>query len=194
MPVYVCASGATPLVAILIYKGVSPGAALAFLLTGPATNVTTFGILTQLHGRRIALAFGAGIACLAVLAGHVVNAWGPALPGTPLHHAHSSSTGLQEISLAALALMVASSLLRRGSARGSSVSCSLPEEGTSIPETPGTPLPPTEATVAPTRTRRLPRRAATAVPTRMQATPRLPSRNRSVAPTGTSFPPSLSPR
>ena len=114
MPVYVCASGATPLVAILIYKGVSPGAALAFLLTGPATNVTTFGILTQLHGRRIALAFGAGIACLAVLAGHVVNAWGPALPGTPLHHAHSSSTGLQEISLAALALMVASSLLRRG--------------------------------------------------------------------------------
>ena len=114
MPVYVCAAGATPLVAILIYKGVSPGAALAFLLTGPATNVTTFGILTQLHGRRIALAFGAGIACLAVLAGHAVNAFGPALPGTPLHHAHDSSTGLQEISLAVLALIVAASLLRRG--------------------------------------------------------------------------------
>ena len=114
MPVYVCATGATPLVAILIYKGVSPGAALAFLLTGPATNVTTFGILTQLHGRRIALAFGAGIACLAVLAGHAVNALGPTLPGTPLHHAHASSTGLQEISLAVLALIVAASLLRRG--------------------------------------------------------------------------------
>ena len=114
MPVYVCATGATPLVAILIYKGVSPGAALAFLLTGPATNVTTFGILTQLHGRRIALAFGAGIACLAVLAGHAVNAFGPALPGTSLHHAHDSSTGLQEVSLAVLALIVAASLLRRG--------------------------------------------------------------------------------
>lgn len=114
MPVYVCATGATPLVAILIYKGVSPGAALAFLLTGPATNVTTFGILTQLHGRRIALAFGAGIACLAVVAGHAVNAFGPALPGTPLHHAHDSSTGLQEVSLAVLALIVAASLLRRG--------------------------------------------------------------------------------
>ena len=114
MPVYVCAAGATPLVAILVFKGVSPGAALAFLLTGPATNVTTFGILTQLHGRRIALAFGAGIACLAVLAGHAVNAFGPALPGTPLHHAHDSSTGLQEVSLAALGLIVAASLLRRG--------------------------------------------------------------------------------
>ena len=114
MPVYVCASGATPLVAILVYKGVSPGAALAFLLTGPATNVTTFGILSQLHGRRIALAFGAGIACLAVLSGHAVNALEPALPGAPLHHGHSASTGLQEISLAALALVVAWSLLRRG--------------------------------------------------------------------------------
>ena len=114
MPVYVCASGATPLVAILVYKGVSPGAALAFLLTGPATNVTTFGILSQLHGRRTALAFGAGIACLAVLAGHAVNALGPELPGTPLHRGHSASTGLQEISLAALALVAAWSLLRRG--------------------------------------------------------------------------------
>src|SRR5204862_656387 len=37
MPMYVCASGATPLVAVLIHKGISPGAALAFLLTGPAT-------------------------------------------------------------------------------------------------------------------------------------------------------------
>ena len=41
MPAYVCASGATPLVAVLIYKGASPGAVLAFLLTGPATNITT---------------------------------------------------------------------------------------------------------------------------------------------------------
>ena len=58
MPSYVCASGATPLVAILIAGGVSPGAGLAFLLTGPATNVTTFGVLSRLHGRRLALAFG----------------------------------------------------------------------------------------------------------------------------------------
>ncbi|MDA0337696.1 MAG: permease, partial [bacterium] len=49
MPIYVCASGATPLVAVLIHNGVSPGAALAFLLTGPATNLTTLGVLTRLH-------------------------------------------------------------------------------------------------------------------------------------------------
>jgi hypothetical protein len=66
LPVYVCATGATPLVAVLIAKGLSPGAALAFLLTGPATNATTFGVLEQLHGRKVALAF-AGVMITAVL-------------------------------------------------------------------------------------------------------------------------------
>ena len=35
LPIYVCASGATPLVAVFLAHGVSPGAAMAFLLTGP---------------------------------------------------------------------------------------------------------------------------------------------------------------
>ena len=47
IPVYVCASGSTPLAAIAIHKGISPGAAIAFLIAGPATNVTTFGILVN---------------------------------------------------------------------------------------------------------------------------------------------------
>jgi uncharacterized protein len=73
MPIYVCASGATPLVAVLIHNGVSPGAALAFLLTGPATNMTTLGVLTRLHGRRTALMFSAAVVVVALLLGRVVN-------------------------------------------------------------------------------------------------------------------------
>ena len=57
MPLYVCASGSTPLVAVLLAKGVSPGAAIAFLLTGPATNLTTFGALRRMHSTRVAVAF-----------------------------------------------------------------------------------------------------------------------------------------
>src|SRR5262249_52536105 len=57
MPLYVCASGSTPLAAVLIAKGVSPGAAIAFLLTGPATNVTTFGVLARLHSKKTAALF-----------------------------------------------------------------------------------------------------------------------------------------
>ena len=54
------------LAAVAIHKGVSAGAAIAFLLTGPATNATTFGILKQLHGKRIALLFGVVVCSLAV--------------------------------------------------------------------------------------------------------------------------------
>jgi len=115
MPVYVCAAGATPLVAILILKGVSPGAALAFLLTGPATNVTTFGVLSQLHGRRIALAFGALITLLAVALGRIVNAIPSLETGqAEIAHGHAAGTLLEETGLVVFALLCTLSLLRQG--------------------------------------------------------------------------------
>jgi hypothetical protein len=73
IPIYVCASAATPLAAAFILVGVSPGAALAFLLSGPATNVTTFGVLSNLHGRRTSLVFGGFILVLTVALGLVIN-------------------------------------------------------------------------------------------------------------------------
>lgn len=73
IPVYVCASAATPLAAAFILVGVSPGAALAFLLSGPATNITTFGVLANLHGRRTAMMFGGFILSLTVLFGWIIN-------------------------------------------------------------------------------------------------------------------------
>ena len=92
LPIYVCASGATPLVAVFLAHGVSPGAALAFLLTGPATNVTTFGVLSRLHGKVVAFALGFGAMSVSVLGGYLLNTiytgrnLGIALKG---HHAHN---------------------------------------------------------------------------------------------------------
>ncbi|MDP2960830.1 MAG: SO_0444 family Cu/Zn efflux transporter, partial [candidate division Zixibacteria bacterium] len=40
IPLYICSTSATPIASALILKGVSPGAALVLLLSGPATNVT----------------------------------------------------------------------------------------------------------------------------------------------------------
>ncbi|HEX9641835.1 MAG TPA: permease, partial [Candidatus Krumholzibacteria bacterium] len=51
-PLYICASGATPLAAILLAKGVGPGAVIAFLISGPATNLTTFGAIRSVHPGR----------------------------------------------------------------------------------------------------------------------------------------------
>lgn len=113
MPIFVCAAGATPLIAVLLAAGVSPGAAIAFLLTGPATNVSTFGVLRQLHGARMAWIFSAVTAAGAIGIGVAVNA-------LPLGAAQDvAATGepaglLEQLSLAALAALYVASLLRRG--------------------------------------------------------------------------------
>ena len=52
VPLYMCASASTPIAAALIVKGISPGAAMVFLLAGPATNVTTIVMLTKQFGGR----------------------------------------------------------------------------------------------------------------------------------------------
>jgi uncharacterized membrane protein YraQ (UPF0718 family) len=115
IPLYVCASGATPLVAILILGGISPGAALAFLLTGPATNVVTFGVLRSLHGRRIALAFCVAMLVLSVTIGVGANLVFRGLhlsAGGEIHH--ESASTLSSVCLAVLALIFLASFVRRG--------------------------------------------------------------------------------
>ena len=52
VPSYVCAASATPLAAVLLAKGFSPGAVLVGLLLGPATNVATVGFLRHEFGGR----------------------------------------------------------------------------------------------------------------------------------------------
>ncbi len=115
MPTYVCASGATPLVAVLLLKGGSPGAALAFLMAGPATNITTFGVLRKLHGRFLAFSFGGIIALLAIGLGLLVNLVVGELGGLTLPTLHSDDPSLISIgSLVVLALLYILSVLRQG--------------------------------------------------------------------------------
>ncbi len=115
LPTYVCASGATPLAAVLIHKGVSPGAAIAFLLAGPATNLTTFGILAKAHGRKVAIIFATAMAAISIVVGLGINMLlgeigMPTL--TALADAHAS--WLEYSTLAILVLVFALSLLRQG--------------------------------------------------------------------------------
>jgi len=53
VPVYVCAVASTPVAAGLIAGGVSPGAAMVFLLAGPATNLASLFVLQGEFGKRI---------------------------------------------------------------------------------------------------------------------------------------------
>jgi uncharacterized membrane protein YraQ (UPF0718 family) len=53
IPIYVCAASATPLGAVLLLKGLSPGAVLVGLLVGPATSVAALGMLRRGYGWRV---------------------------------------------------------------------------------------------------------------------------------------------
>ena len=52
LPMYVCATMSTPIAAALVAKGMSPGAALVFMMAGPATNVATLTVVGGTMGRR----------------------------------------------------------------------------------------------------------------------------------------------
>ncbi|NIT35649.1 MAG: SO_0444 family Cu/Zn efflux transporter [candidate division Zixibacteria bacterium] len=78
-PIYVCATAATPIAAVVVAKGISPGAALAFLLAGPATNAASLTVLTKYLGRRSAAIYLATIIILAVAGGLGLNAFYDAL-------------------------------------------------------------------------------------------------------------------
>jgi hypothetical protein len=73
IPMYVCASASTPVAAALILKGISPGAALVFLLVGPATNIATLSIVARTLGARSAAIYCLTIAALAVILGVSLN-------------------------------------------------------------------------------------------------------------------------
>ncbi len=73
IPLYVCATGSTPMAAMLILKGLSPGAAIVFLMAGPATNVTSLAVLTKILGRRVVIIYTLSIAFFSLLAGMLVD-------------------------------------------------------------------------------------------------------------------------
>jgi uncharacterized membrane protein YraQ (UPF0718 family) len=73
IPLYICATASTPIAAALILKGVSPGAALVFLLAGPATNMASLTVLAGTLGKRATAIYLASIAVCAVLFGLILD-------------------------------------------------------------------------------------------------------------------------
>ena len=73
IPLYICATASTPIAAALILKGVSPGAALVFLLAGPATNLASLTVLVGVLGKRATAIYLTAIAVMSVLLGLAVD-------------------------------------------------------------------------------------------------------------------------
>jgi uncharacterized membrane protein YraQ (UPF0718 family)/regulator of protease activity HflC (stomatin/prohibitin superfamily) len=73
VPLYICASASTPIAAALVAKGVSPGAALIFLMTGPATNTGTIAIIMNQFGVRFASVYVGVVIVVTVILGILVD-------------------------------------------------------------------------------------------------------------------------
>jgi len=73
VPMYVCATGSIPIVASLIAKGMNPGAALVFLIAGPATNTVTMTVVARVLGRRALFLYLFSVVGISILSGLVFN-------------------------------------------------------------------------------------------------------------------------
>ena len=73
IPMYVCATSSTPIAAALILKGLNPGAALVFLLAGPATNAATINIVKSLFNTRALIIYLSMIAVCSLGMGFLLD-------------------------------------------------------------------------------------------------------------------------
>ena len=77
IPLYVCATGSIPIAMVLLIKGMSPGAALLFLMAGPATNVATITVIGKALGQKTLWAYLASIIGGALVFSVAVNLFVP---------------------------------------------------------------------------------------------------------------------
>lgn len=72
-PLYVCATGSIPIALSFIIKGISPGAALVFLITGPATNSATILFVFKRLGKKTLLIYLVSIFIISLVSGFLLD-------------------------------------------------------------------------------------------------------------------------
>lgn len=112
IPMYICATASTPIAAGFLAAGVSPGAILVFMLAGPATNLSTMGMIRQEMGARVLIAYLFSILSASIAFGYLVN-WAIASFGFEVYsavaHSHEMSDSILHQSSA---ILLASLMIR----------------------------------------------------------------------------------
>lgn len=116
LPMYVCATAATPVAAALLAVGVGPGAVLVFLLAGPAANLGTLGVLKREFGGRLLVAYLIALAAITLLLG-LLTEWLVGVLGLniiPVTGEAEAASPLAWAALVVLVLLALAGLARRG--------------------------------------------------------------------------------
>lgn len=108
VPLYVCATGSIPIAASLLMKGILPGAVLAFLIAGPATNTVTLSFVTRRLGKKVAAIYLVTIIITSVGLGILFDLLAPGVTGMAAGvHVHAEDdTGLIKLISGFLMLLI----------------------------------------------------------------------------------------
>ncbi len=118
IPLYVCSASSVPIAATFIHMGVSPGAAMVFLISGPATNAAGVLAMWRQIGRAGTVAYLGVIAAVSVLSGVLLDGMidrvRASVPIVKAAHDHAGSgTGWQVVAAVALVAVLLHGLWRR---------------------------------------------------------------------------------
>ena len=78
IPLYICATSSVPIAAVLLMKGISPGALLVFLMAGPATNAATMTVIGKNLGKKTLWIYLAALVVGSLIFGLVIDLFLPA--------------------------------------------------------------------------------------------------------------------
>ena len=110
VPLYICATGSIPIAAVLLMKGLSPGAALVLLMAGPATNIATIAVIGNSLGKRSLWVYLGSIIFGALFFGILVNELLPrewfTSAVSSAAHMHGHQTGWFRWSASAILLLL----------------------------------------------------------------------------------------
>ncbi len=114
IPLYVCSTGSIPIALAMIGMGLSPGAALVFLITGPATNAATIATVLKTMGRQVVTIYLISLAGCSLAAGWILNRILTTQLITEHVHHHATETGsIEQICALLLTGLLISAVLPR---------------------------------------------------------------------------------
>jgi hypothetical protein len=105
-PLYVCSSASVPIALAFIKAGIEPGAALVFLIMGPATNAATISTLWKIIGKKQLIVFLAALTLTALGSGILMNQLPIHIGDSPLACTSCEYTGPFQLLFAILLILI----------------------------------------------------------------------------------------
>ena len=91
IPMYICATASVPLAYVIATSLGSPGAAVALLIAGPATNISTITTTLKIVGRKSTLIYIGTVIAFGFIGGILADLMSLQFAAKPHHHDHGIS-------------------------------------------------------------------------------------------------------